>query len=416
MMMRQIINAARKDLRRVLKDPMALALWMAIPLIIGGLITLATGGNEGPALRAELLIVDNDSSFVSNLLLNGLSQAGGDESLIQTRAVSLEQGRELINAGEASAMLIIPENFGQAVIDDTPTALDLVTNPAQSILPGIVEETLSIMTDGTFYLHRVLGDELRELAEGPIGGGGAFEDDAIARISVQINQAISRLEQYLFPPALELETSLDAQEEGPGINIGVLFLPGIMLMSLLFIAQGLSEDIWKELEQGTLRRVVSTPAGAAPMLAGKLISGGLVMFSAALLILSIGTFYFELSPSKLPLAVVWSALAGVVFLLALLLLQMFASSRRTGAILIGAFIFPLMMLGGSFFPSETMPSWMAALGAWTPNGWTLELLKDILLGREDPSALTAGAGGLLAAGLIVFILATKRLTGGFLKV
>lgn len=412
--MNQVINAARKDIRRVAKDPMALLLWLAIPLIIGGLITLATGGTDGPAPRAELLIVDQDSSVVANFLLNALSQAGGGAPLIQGREVSFKEGRELIDEGEASALLIIPEGFGEAVLDETPTTLRLITNPAQSILPGIVEETLSIMTDGTFYLHRVLGDELRELAAGPVDGG-IFEDSDIARISVQINQAVARLEKYLFPRVLELETSLDEQDEGPGISIALLFLPGIMLMSLLFIAQGMSEDIWKELEQGTLRRAISAPGGVNPLLAGKLISGGLVMFLAALLILSLGTFYFELPLANLPLAVIWTSLAGIVFLAAMMLLQMYASSRRTGTILTGAFLFPLMMLVGSFFPSETMPVWVATLGAWTPNGWTLELLKDILLDRKDPASLAFGAGALMGAGLLVFVLAARRLAGGFLR-
>ena len=413
--MSQIINATRKDIRRVLRDPMALLLSIAIPLMIGGLITIATGGSDGPAPEADLLVVDQDSSVVSGFLLNALAQVGGDESLIQSRKVSLEEGRELIDAGEASALLIIPEDFGLAVLDETPTTLRLITNPAQSILPGIIEETLSIMTDGAFYLHRVLGDELRELTAGSVDGGSVFEDDEIARISVAINQAITRLDKYLFPPALELETSLDEQDAGPEVPIGVLFLPGIMLMSLLFIAQGMSDDVWKELEQGTLRRALAAPGGVNPVLAGKLLAGGMVMSLIAMVILSLGTLYFELPVANLPLAVLWSTLAGIVFLLAMLFLQVCASSRRTGSILIGAFIFPLMMLGGSFFPSETMPAWMAAVGAWTPNGWALEVLKDILLDRDDPSSLAIGAGGLLASGLVVFALATRRLTGRFLR-
>ena len=125
----QIRNNAQKDLQRALRDPVGLLLWMGIPLVIGSLITLATGGTDGPAPQAHVLVVE------------------------------LEEGRRRIDDGDGSTLLVIPEGFGETVLAEEPTTLRLTTNPAQTILPGIVEETLSILTDATFYLHRVLGDE-----------------------------------------------------------------------------------------------------------------------------------------------------------------------------------------------------------------------------------------------------------------
>ena len=60
-------------------------------------------------------------------------------------------------------------------------------------------------------------------------------------------------------------------------------------------------------------------------------------------------------------------------------------------------VFPLMMIGGSFFPFEAMPAWMAAVGRWTPNGQAVARLKDILDGsarrgharRGEPLAMIA---------------------------
>ena len=34
-----------------------------------------------------------------------------------------------------------------------------------------------------------------------------------------------------------------------------------------------------------------------------------------------------------------------------------------------------------------MPAWMARIGRWTPNGWALGHLKDILDGRENAMIL-----------------------------
>ncbi len=68
------------------------------------------------------------------------------------------------------------------------------------------------------------------------------------------------------------------------------------------------------------------------------------------------------------------------------------------------------MIGGSFFPSESMPAWMAGVGAWTPNGMALELLKDILLERVDPRALLTTFLVMLTAGGAFFALSARRLT------
>ena len=210
----QIRNNAQKDLQRALRDPVGLLLWMGIPLVIGSLIALAFGGTNGPAPQAHVLVVDQDESFLSNLLLNALTQAGDSDGLIQAEQVELEEGRRRIDDGDGSALLVIPEGFGEAVLAEKPTTLRLTTNPAQTILPGIVEETLSILTDATFYLHRVLGEEIEELTAGPPDSGNVFDDAEISRISVSINQAITRLETYLFPPVLELTTSVDETEDG----------------------------------------------------------------------------------------------------------------------------------------------------------------------------------------------------------
>jgi ABC-type multidrug transport system permease subunit len=172
------------------------------------------------------------------------------------------------------------------------------------------------------------------------------------------------------------------------------------------MAQGLSDDLWKEKQQGTLRRWISTPAGPLPFLAAKLLSAAVLVFSVSLVILAIGMAYHELPFYRLPLALVWSTFAGLLFFTLMQLIQLYASSQRGGAILTMCIVFPLLMLGGSLFPLELMPAWMAALGRWTPNGGTLELLKDILLGRLNLAVLlvavlfltlVAVAGSLLAA-------------------
>ncbi len=58
-------------------------------------------------------------------------------------------------------------------------------------------------------------------------------------------------------------------------------------------------------------------------------------------------------------------------------------SSKAANMIIGAAAFPLLMLGGSFFPMESMPTWLARIGTFLPNGFLLKGLKDWMV-RQEP--------------------------------
>jgi ABC-type multidrug transport system permease subunit len=124
---------------------------------------------------------------------------------------------------------------------------------------------------------------------------------------------------------------------------------------------------------------------------------------------------FGITLTRLPAAVLWCSATGVVFLLLLTLVQLYAGSQRTAGFLVNLAMLPLLMVGGSFFPFETMPEWMAAIGRWTPNGWALIQLKAILAGTMTPAAFAARLLVLAALGALVYTLALRRLVGVFAR-
>jgi ABC-type multidrug transport system permease subunit len=300
------------------------------------------------------------------------------------------------------------------VLAERPVTLTLLTNPAQSILPGIVEESLSLLADGTFYLHRLVGDQLQLIAAGPPPGQDTMPDVMVAGIAVAFNRAVDQVLTYFDPPVVKLATAAaSAAEAEEEVNLGVLFVPSILLMSLLFWAQGLGNDIWQERQQSTLRRVAVAPHDLTRFLAGKLLAAAGVMATVCVIGLTVGYLYLKLPLRSLPLAVVWSTLAGCLLLAILMTIQLFTTSQRMGNIVTLVLIFPLMMLGGSFFPFEAMPEWMVAIGRWTPNGWALEMLKQIMLERATAGELIQGVVMIAAIVGLLFAVGARRLRAGF---
>jgi ABC-type multidrug transport system permease subunit len=94
-------------------------------------------------------------------------------------------------------------------------------------------------------------------------------------------------------------------------------------------------------------------------------------------------------------------------------LQLLGSTRRGASILTNMVLFPLLMVGGSFFPFESMPGWMAAVGRVTPNGWVLSTLKDVLGGSVDAATLAARLAALVVVGAALFAFAARRVARGF---
>ncbi|MFQ5527064.1 MAG: ABC transporter permease [Thermoanaerobaculia bacterium] len=406
-------SSAVKDLRRRLRDPVGLILWLGIPFVVLSLLLLAFGGSGNVKPRAHLLVVDQDDSFLSGLLVGAFGQ-GEMSELFDVETVELEEGRETLGRGDASALLVIPEGFGHAVLNRLPTTLELSTNPAQRILPGLVEETLEIVVEGVFYAHRLLGDELDTVAS-LLEGETELSTAVLFEMSGSVQELVSHVSGYLLPePVLSLESTVEADEHaGAGHNFGALFFQGMFFMAIVFMAQGLSDDVWKERAQGTLRRLVTTPQAVAKVLAGKLLAAMLIYIALAVLVLPIGAWLYDFSFAWLPVAAIWVAFSGLLLLVLFTLLQLFAPSQRAGSILSSLVLFPLIMIGGNFFPLELMPAWLAAIGRRTPNGWALEQLKAILAGAARPEALAAAFAGLAVTGALAFLLGSWRIRRGF---
>jgi ABC-type multidrug transport system permease subunit len=236
----------------------------------------------------------------------------------------------------------------------------------------------------------------------------------VAALSVEINQQLARLQNVVIPPAIALTVvrpSTDSDE--PSLGLGQLFLPGMLFMSILFIASGMSGDVWEEQRMGTLRRALTTPQSAHRLLAGKLAAGAALIAVIAAMALLAGTALFDIAWWRVPGALAWCVFVGGALLALLTLVQTMASSQRAADMLSSMLVFPLMMLGGSFFPFETMPAWMTSIGRWTPNGLGVARLKDILYGDVALTSVAVAAIGIGLPAVAAFVAAGRRLRGRF---
>ncbi|MGH9671545.1 MAG: ABC transporter permease [Bryobacteraceae bacterium] len=400
-----ILTTVVKEFRRLRRDPLLFTVWMGVPVLIALLFSLVFG--RGQAMpQGTLLLADEDDSLASTLVAGAFNQ-GQLGKMIRVEQVTTAAGRERMARGGASAFLRIPKGFAADFVNSRPVRLELVTNPAQRIMPGIIQETVSILTEGGHYIQWIFGEQLRQMQ------GGAPSDTNVAKLSVEINRAIQTVSTHLNPPAIVLDTKVVEETTRP-VNFGAAMLPGMLMMTVLFLGGGFAGEMWKEKLGGTLRRLAMTPSHLNLYLAGKVVTFGMVMTLVTVPALAAGARLLDAPVRQGPLAVAWIVSGGAVLFLLVLLLQMLASSERAANVLTSMVTFPLLMIGGCFFPFESMPAGMARIGKATPNGWMLVRFRSLLEGSAD--AAGTGLAFLLVAvvGGLAFVLAARRLRRGFI--
>ena len=405
-----LFASVRKDLARWRQDKTALLIWLGIPFLIGGLITSMIDGGGGTP-TGVLLIADQDDSLLSGFVVGAYSQDQLGE-LIVVEQVSVEEGETRINDGDASGFLTIPAGFQDAFLNETPVTLTLKTNPAQIILPGIIEDVTEILLDLGFYAQRLLGPEIQQIQNS--SSDNLPDNIFVSNISVEIQDKIRKVEPKLSPPLLDV-VIVEPPPAEPQPDMALLFLPGIILMAILFSSNSLAADYWAEREKGTLRRLVSAPGVLAGFVAGKAVAALAVMGVIAAITLLIGFVYHDVAWDKFLSSLLWVTFGGVGLFAWFAALQMLFTTTKAANLVTSIIVFPLLMMGGSFFPLAALPDWLAAIGRLSPNGFLVDQLTSELTSATTWTFDTRAWSIVAAMAISGMMISIWRLQTGFAR-
>lgn len=408
--MTQFGNLIRKDVRRSLKSPAGILLQMAIPLVISMIFGVVFSPSEGQSvIRFKMLVSDEDDSFASRFVQSAFTQ-GDLAKMVDLQKTETPAGRKMMNEGKASAMLIIPKGFGDDLLEGRTVELKLLKNPSESILPGVaadIVKSIAVMTD---YGSRVLNAPLRAMRT--LGEGEQFpsETEWLA-VSAAMRISMERVHRFVMPPVVKIETvgTGEQKKEGGGLNVFALFLPGMALMGLLFIANHCLRDLAEEMASGRLRRVFTAPVGPGVVLGAKLAYAFFLTFLSFGVMSAVGVVLFGMRP-RLP----WLYLAGGLAAAAActgvmsLVYCLFSGVGRSEAIT-SVVIVVMCMIGGSYFPIESLPDFFLYPARATVNYWSIDLLRGSLSGDILPGRALLDAGVLLGISLATLFVGTRVL-------
>jgi ABC-2 type transport system permease protein len=413
--MSEVLHVARKEVLRRRKDPFAIAVWLLIPLSLAAIFALIFGNLSGGGgmPRATLLVADNDGSFVSGLVSSALGNSQL-ESVIEPEVVEEAVGRDMMMDGKASALLIIPEGFGEAYLNGDPTTLELVRNPMQNILPTICESVVETLIDMGFIARSVLDEPIQAIT-GVVESGVEPPQNMMDAMSIDIGRTMQRAQPYFFPIIVSLEVeSIEEEKEQEEFNFAAAYYPGLMLMAILFISVGLSQDVWREKRNGTLSRCIRSPASLFSFFVGKL-AGALVICALVLAVmLAAGPLLFDMTWHHL-WAVILLGLATSALLLAAFSVLVLALSRneRTSNVVTDILMMALMLTSGTAVPLETLPESMVKLASFTPIGHVLIIYKEMAQGGLPLGAVFVTLAAYVGIAALLGVVAGRGLFPSF---
>jgi ABC-2 type transport system permease protein len=395
------LQILRRDLTRYWRNPARTALLFSLPLIMAGVFALAFGGGGGPdSITIKVLLYDEDDSLLSTLLEGAAGSSQMDQNL-DVVPVGAE-GHEMMDHGEASALLHIPEGFTADYLAGVPTTLTVVKNPSQRFLPNVVDEGVRIAAVVLSEASRVFRPELAQLSD--LSHQSGFPSDlAVSSLSTGINNKLSSLDRFLFPPVIELEnvslSPAGPDEETQDLNILAYILPGFSVMGILFLAQSATRDILRDREAGLLRHLLTAPVSPTDYLLGKCLSVFAVTAFGFVIFIAIG----------LAVGVSWGPPVAVVVLVLssslaagglLLLIMSFVGSERQGDALTTIVIIVSSMLGGAFIPVSQMPDFIKPVSAATIVYWASEGFTQLIVHGRGLAAIVPNLAVLATSGLL----------------
>jgi len=408
--MRRFVLVLANDIRRHLRSPWTMLIFIAIPLFMTGLIGVIfaprTEGGVLPAIR--VLVVDNDKGLASKLLVSAFD-ADQMKEMFQVTVTDEADGRKRMGGGKASAMVVIPKGFTLDLLEAKPVTLLVVKNPAEQFLPDVVEEfmnTMAVMLSGVVQAFAEEVKGVRALLDMKVD---AFPWESLAPQFGKAQKKVTAAAKYLDPLLIRLKAE---ETKAPGAKTSFtqadlfsIILPGMAVMFLLFIVQTLMRDIISEREDGKLRRMMTTPLRPVELIGARIFGGWIMGIIILLVMVAAGTLIFRAKWGPFGSFLILGAVASFWTAAFFALLHALVRNRNQAGALSAPIILAFSLFGGSMMNPEAMPKAFLTVGLLTPNRWFIDGAALVRDGRFPWASVLV----LLASGLVLLALAVPAL-------
>jgi len=350
---RRIVALARRVMRQVLRDRRIVALLVVVPMLVLTLGAILFRSEPAPI---PLGIVNEDAGLttpltgklvIGQLIVDELG-SGDTFELIDVDAGETDGA---LRDGTVQAVLVLPESFSAEFQKNRQAILDLRlegSNPSRSMM------ITARVTEAA--MKAVAG-----LAAAEMGLPGAASAGGEVKLPVTVEAT------YLYA--------------GPEFDTMDFIAPVyIAFLALFFVFLLACVAFLRERSQGTMERLLATPATRLEVVLGYMLGLGLFALMQVAIILFFTVWVLKIHYlGSLALLFLIVALLAIVGVSMGILASVFARTEFQVIQFIPLLIIPQALLSGLFWPVEEMPGYLQPLAYIMPLTYANRALRDVML-------------------------------------
>lgn len=421
-MIKQIIAMTIKEFKVLLSDAGAFSTLFIMPIAFILVMSVAlqgvfdSGSNNNPI---DLLVVNQDQGAVAAQIITNLHEADGlalieeSEGQVLTRA----DAEDMITEGTYSIALVFPADFSEKVNETAgdsqaeravvsfiidPAAGSQLIAPVRGLVEGYIEREVS-----TIQTPILIQQGFDALAASVPAEQVGFIQDLGTQFTLQMDNSMG---DAVDDPGFEIQVvSPEKYQSARTPTSAEQNVPGYTIYGVFFIITIISTSLFREKNEGTLRRLQAAPISRAAILMGKLLPYYLVNLIQIALMLAVGMVVFHISLGEHPLALIPLSLATAAAATGMgLLITSLGKTQEQVSSLSTILSIVLSALGGLMVPLYVMPDFMQKLAYAIPHAWALSGFLDVIVRGQGINEVMPIVGVMLGYALIFWVVGLRR--------
>ena len=395
--MKKIFAIIWKDAVIRFSSAAELLFFIILPLVFTFLLAGGSPSGNPTNNRVRLIVVDFANTAISQEIIAELEKS----TAVFPEAMTLEVAEEEFSARRVSAILVIPAGFDLDAIQNGTAELDFRQQPNDmdaSIAQRAIQTAIRRVSSSVNAANKALEDAKAR---------GTFESAEAEQAYFEEALTLAKDLQTDTPDRITVieGTTPDDVEYDPRANTSA----GQLVTWVFIPLFGISALFAFERQQGTLRRLLTTPTSKAIFLLGT-ITGQVVMALVQMsLLILFGMFVLNLQWGQAPIALfvllTCAALAGGAIGTAMGTFIKSEGQANGLSIMMGMV---MALLGGCWYPLELFPPAVQTIVKILPTTWAMQGLLDLVLRGGGLTEILLESAVLLGFAGVFFTIGVMR--------
>lgn len=393
--MKKIFAIALKDTLVRFASPSEWLFFLILPILFTVILSSATGSVSDT--RVHLTVVDEAQSTLSAQLISELEQSAS----VRITQEDLDQAQASFNTRRYAAVLIIPADFTLESAKAGTLTLQMLQQP-NNMDAVISRQAVEAAASRVSSLNDIASQSVAMAAQiQPF----ASESDRAAYYTAALDAAQTQLAEA--PQRLQVSegSTADQVEYDPRANSSA----GQLITWVFIPLIGLAGMFASERQQGTLRRILTTPTRKSTYLLGTILGQVLTALVQMALLVTFGIVVMHVNWGQSPAALAVILIAAALAAAALgTMLGTFVKTEGQASGLSVMLGMSMALLGGCWYPLELFPSAVQTAVKVLPTTWAMQGMMDIVLRGGGLMAIWPETAVLLGFAAVFFTIGVLR--------